>query len=234
MVPEGDRANAALGRTFFVLTAITILLASCAPHRTHLPTQSAPAHSMQWIDLQPGWRVRVVTPIVKSGGYLPRLEPMARNATSQENAQSPRGSAGPAVLPLKTGKGFMGFEVSMYRVKARRGGGIHVAFVSAVINRRGKKISARYPILPLFRLPRNDRFVRVLHLAWTIQGSHDAAILAAKRRGSLDVFSRKVEFHPSACVDSPEASCSWVPAGVAVIPEYKKHLNGKMRWTAAM
>lgn len=221
------------GKSFPVLAVIAVLATSCAPHQTHIPTQRAPAHSMQWIDLQPGWRVRVVTPVIKSGGYLVKLEPSAHNAASRKNAQTSQRSPGPAVITLKTGKNFTGFEVSLYRVRARHGSGVHVVFVSAVFNKRGKKISARHPILPLFRLPPNDRFVRILHLAWANHGSHDAAILAVNRRDLLDPFSNKVALHPSSCVASPEVFCSWIPAGVAVIPERKGRLHGKSQWMAA-
>jgi len=48
-----------------------------------------------YIDLEPGWRLRVVTPILKDGGYVVKTQ-------------------GETVEP-----GFLGYEVSFYDVRAR-------------------------------------------------------------------------------------------------------------------
>jgi len=64
-----------------------------------------------YIDLKPGWLLRVVTPILKSGGYrLPSLE-------------KPNGPFG----ALSVGPDFIGYEVSLYRVKARKSA-LHIQF----------------------------------------------------------------------------------------------------------
>lgn len=213
---------------------IAILTASCAPHRVPLPTEASPPHSWHWIDLRAGWRVRVVTPITKSGKFLVKAgtPPVAHEPSG--SARSPQHAPGTVVNNFKAGKNLIGYEVSFYSVKPRRGGGVRVTFRSARAIFGGKKVGQPHPDLPLFRLPRNDRFVRILHLARGSHGDHDSAILAASSREQLEVLTKNVEVHPSACSKSAESLCSWEPAGVAVIPEHKKKSRGGNRqWTPA-
>jgi hypothetical protein len=216
-----------------VLATIAILAISCRPHKVPPPAEAPTAHSWYWIDLHAGWRVRVVTPVTKSGGYLVVAEPVASTFKSGEVLQVSRQAPGAATIDLKAGKDFIGYEVSLYSIKSRRGGGVRIRFCSAVINEEGKKTARTQPVLPMFRLPGNDRFVRVLHLGRGSHGDHDAAILATINRDSLDSLAKRVARDPSACVTRTDGYCSWVPAGVAVIPEHRKNAAGGSKWTAA-
>ena len=52
------------------LWALVLLLAGCAAHRLQVAAPAAPGPiEPGYIDLEPGWRLRVVTPILESGGY---------------------------------------------------------------------------------------------------------------------------------------------------------------------
>jgi hypothetical protein len=216
-----------------ILAAIAILATSCASHKVLPPTGAPPPHSWYWVDLRAGWRVRVVTPVIRSGGHLVRGEPATIHRESRESVEAPGQTPGAATITLKTGKDFIGYEVSIYSVKSQTGGGVRVVFRSAVINIGGKKTARSHPIVPLFRSPQNARFVRVLHLAWGSHGDHEAAILAAAREDSLDALTKAVESHPSACVTGIDTFCSWIPAGIAVIPEHRKGAGSNGQWTAA-
>jgi hypothetical protein len=218
---------------FTIFAAIAILAASCAPHKVLPPTEASPPHSWHWVDLHAGWRVRVVTPVTRSGSFLVKAEPVPEARVSPGSAQATHRTAGAALINLKAGKDLIGYEVALYSVKPRRGRGVRVSFRSAAINIDGKNVARPHPVLPLFRLPRNYRSVRILHLAWGRHGDHDAAVLAVSRREQLDALTRKVEFHASACVDRPGSLCSWVPAGVAVILEHKKSSGDNSQWTPA-
>jgi hypothetical protein len=209
-----------------------MLVTSCAPRRIAPPAEASPPHSWNWVELLAGWRVRVVTPVTKSGSFLVKPDPIPEDRRSSESGQAMRQGPGAAVN-FRASKDLIGYEVSLYSVKPRHGGGVRVSFKSATINVGEKKTARPHPALTLFRLPRNDRFVRILHFAWGNHGDHDAAILAASRREFLDALTRSVEFDVSACVNSAESTCSWVPAGVAVIPEHKKNPGDKSQWTAA-
>ena len=160
-------------------------------------------------------------------------EPVASTFKSGEVLQVSRLKPGAATVDLKAGKDFIGYEVSLYSVKSRHGGGVRIRFRSTVIDEEGKKTARPQPVLPMFRLPGNDRFVRVLHLGRGSHGDHDAAILATNNQDSLDTFSRKVALDPSACAVNADWYCWWVPAGAAVIPEHKKSAAGGSLWTAA-
>lgn len=99
---------------------------------------------------------------------------------------------------------------------------------------KGRRETARpHPIVPLFQLPRNDSFVHILHLAWGNRGDHDAAVLAANSRSLLDVFTKKVQFHPGECGNAQSVYCSWIPAGVAVVPEDRKRNGASEEWAPA-
>ena len=212
-----------------VILFITMTMVTCGGPRPKVAIPTTPVHaaSLDWIDLQPGWRVRVITPMLASGGYLLKTEPAP--------AQSVDADASRAIereITLSTGKDFTGFEVSLYSVKPCRGGGVNVIFDSAEIHKPGQVTRSRQPILPLFRLPREMRWVRILHLA---RGGHDhdSAILAATGRDALEALTPQVQSDPSACKPAGDAFCSWIPLGIAAIAESRRDGQAKGQWVSA-
>src|SRR5580693_6473749 len=73
-------------------------LSACGPRNVRIPPAN-PAHSVSqdYIDLQPGWRLTVVTPILKSGGY-------ELNVSEQRTAGN--------TVTLAAGTDFIGYEVA--------------------------------------------------------------------------------------------------------------------------
>ncbi|HTV54990.1 MAG TPA: hypothetical protein VMI06_08735 [Terriglobia bacterium] len=189
-----------------------------------VPTSLVPATSPNWIELRPGWRVRVVIPMLRSGGYIVKTKPLRVSGPPSLNAANE--------ITLSAGKDFIGYEVSWYSVKARRGGGVRVTFDSSEIHRQGQVVHSRRTIMPLFRLPRDARWVRILYL---IEGNpvhpvdHAAAILAADRPDVLEAFTHRVQSDHSACRIGRHLFCSWIPRGIAVIPKPESAGQGKLR-----
>jgi hypothetical protein len=200
----------------YLLVAFIPLTCSCVRPRT-APMALAPATSPNWIELQPGWRVRVVIPMLRSGGYIVKTKPLRASGPPSLNTANE--------ITLSTDKDFIGYEVSWYSAKPRRGGGVRVTFDSAEIHKQGRVIHSRRTMRPMFRLPRYARWVRILYL---IEGNpvhpvdHDAAILAADRPDLLQAFTHRVQVDHSACKIGRHVFCSWIPRGIAAIPKPPK------------
>ncbi len=209
------------------LAALVLFLAAIAPGCRApkvAPPGAAPTPHPYWGALQAGWRVRVVTPILKSGGYVVQTSPAQVSRTGPEQA----------VISIDAGPDFVGYQVSIYDVKPRRGGGVGIKFKSAEVHEQGQVTPSRRPILLLFRLPRRMRWVRILHLIRSSQADHDAAILAATRKDLLNALTQQVQSRPSNCAITRNTYCYWVPLGIAVRPEYRGAVAGKQQWIPAL
>ncbi|HKW99425.1 MAG TPA: hypothetical protein VJN43_16915 [Bryobacteraceae bacterium] len=187
-------------------------LAGCTFRTARIPS---PVQRGDSIDLQPGWRLRVVTPILKSGGY--RL-----NALNEQT--------GGNTITI-AGSDFLGYETAYYAVKARRCRGVRVEFTSADRNQNGETRSEDRPLVRLFQLPRRDRYVRLIYLLRSSRADHDMAVVAAAGTKSLEILTEQLEADPTGgCRSSKTASCSWIPDGIAVRAEVQKNANGEKQW----
>ena len=210
-----------------LFTTMFMVTSGCARPRVAIPSTPVNAASPDWVDLEPGWRVRVITPVLSSGGYLVKTEPAPGQDVDADASRAITGE-----ITLSTGTGFTGYEVSLYSVKPRQGGGVYVIFNSAEIHKQGQVIRSRQPIQPLFQLPRETRWVRILHLA---RGSHDydSALLATTRRDTLEALTRQVQSDPSACKAAGDAFCFRIPPGIAAIAESRRDGQAKGPWVSA-
>jgi hypothetical protein len=220
MVSGAEHAARMFGR-FRLKTAIILGLlfagvsVGCAVHKPMQPTTVIATHS--YVEFQPGWRLQVVVPILKSGGYNVKLQELkTENGTIQ----------------LKTPDDFVGYEIDRYAVKPRTDGGVTVEFQSAEIHMNGGNTSKRpEPRLRLFKLPEDVRYVRLAFLSRLSPTEHDAVILAASTRERMEALTARVEDNPSqACTTSMQEVCSWVPEGVSVQPQRK---HGR-KWVPAV
>ena len=189
--------------------------------------------SPDWIDLQPGWRVRVVTPILRSGGYVVNASPAQAGGGDRARQDFSLSQNSTLHTTLSTNADLIGYEVSFYSIKPWRGGGVQVIFHSAEINREGQRTLSRQPIAPLFQLPRQASWVRIVYLS---RGSrdYDAAILAANRQDLLPSLTRQLQSDRSMCKIARDTFCAWIPAGIAVIPESRSGGEGKKEWVPVM
>jgi hypothetical protein len=194
-------------------------LSACGPRTVRVPPATvARSASQDYIDLQPGWRLTVVTPILKSGGYVLH--------TSEQQ------TAGNTVTLM--GTDFAGYEVAHYSVQARTGGGVRVRFGSAEVAKEGKTESQSRSIAPLFKLPRAARYVRLIYLIRVSQADHNMAVAAANEPGALDALTRQIQADPSdGCKIGKRTFCSWIPEGIAVRPEVMRVVDGISKWADA-
>jgi hypothetical protein len=168
---------------------------------------SAERSVRDYVDLRPGWRVQVVTPVLKSGGYMPQI-----TETSREGSD----------ITFTTSDDFVGYERSYYAVKERNGGGVRIVFMSAWVTENGKRTRRSRPIVPIFELPDSTRFVRLIYTVRVSQTDHDTAIVAASDQQQLDKLTERVRTDPAAaCQPDPPDVCRWVPKGIAVQTEEK-------------
>lgn len=210
-VPTQAIASGMTSNFKLILLSLTAILAAGCPVRKPREQLSALA-DRSYVDLEPGWRVRVVIPILKSGKFKMQVEEI----------HTERGT-----VALKTGSDFVGYEVDYYAVSAQNGNGLVVRFDSAEVTSDGKSNRQSQPLVPLFDLPENVRYVRLLFLTRVSQTDHDQAVLGSSSLAGLDVLRQRVESSPAEnCKIQPEGICSWVPDGIAVQPEKKAPASG--------
>ena len=204
-----------------VLLTVAVALLGCAPRAARTagqpeipPPPELPASpedpqtasladpAPDFIDLQPGSIVRVVTPLLKSGGYLPRTDP---------------GQASGNTVTLVADKDLIGYETTFYSVRPRHGGGVSVDFLRAEVTRKGhthpQASSRGWPLT----LPSEARFVRLIYLTRLSATDYDMALVATAEAAALDDLTREVK--SARCESGSRGFCAWVPAGVAVTPE---------------
>ncbi len=180
----------------------TLCFATLACRTARVPTAAtAPKPTVgTFIDLEPGWRLRVITPLVAGGGYV------VKTASAEERGNS---------IALKTGRDFLGYETAYYDVRP----GLSVRFTNAQVTRKGKSTPQPQPAHPLFRMGRGMRHMRLVFLERGSATTHDMAVLTAKTLANLDELTVRLQSSPS---NGCQRGCEWVPAGIAVRPEMPK------------
>ena len=205
-----------------VLVFLAALLAGCSSARitrAPVPQVKTGLPSLDYVDLQPGWRLRVVTPLPKSGGYR-----------VADETQQVSGST----MTLSAGKDFIGYETSYYAVQPRGRTGVRIRFTSAESVRDGKAGMEQRPAVPLFQLPGNVRYVRLLFLVRVSQADHNMAVLAARDEMAMDEVTRQVQADPAGgCRAHKSSVCQWIPAGIAVRAEKLKEAELPAVWVPA-
>ena len=169
----------------------------------------------------------------QTGGYVVKASPAQAGGGDRAHQDFTPSQNGTLHTTLSTDTDLIGYEVSFYSIKAWRGGGVQVIFHSAEINREGQRTLSRQPIAPLFQLPRQASWVRIVYLS---RGSrdYDAAILAANRQDLLPPLTRQLQSDRSMCKIARDTFCAWIPAGLAVIPESRSGGEGKKEWVPVM
>ena len=201
-----------------LLTFASIATASACGHRQP-PEPAAISHDRAFIDLQAGWRIRVVTPILKSGNFKVHTEEVQTSA---------------GTVNLKLPSDFEGYETDFYRALAESKDAIAVKFVSAeVIDINGKRTTKPKPIVPLFVFPHGIQYVRLFFLTRVSQAEHNEAILGASSLAGLEQLTQRLGANPDEnCRNSNGEVCSWVPEGISVQPEKKP--NTSKEWIPAL
>jgi hypothetical protein len=205
------------GRFFLSLARIALAgtLAGCAGREPPRISRNAaqPQTDHEYVDLQPGWRIKVVTPILRSGKFI-----VDEQAVEQKGSET----------IIKAGADFVGYEISRYSVRPHPGGGVFIRFSSAEAVRDGKPAKESRPLVPLFDLPADTPFLRLFFLTRVSKADHDQGILAASSLQQLNKATQNLEADPEKnCVREGETFCFWIPRGIAVQPEKRDPANRK-------
>jgi hypothetical protein len=178
------------------------------------PVASVISRDSGYLDLQLGWRLRVVTPILESGQYKVKTEEQ-------------QGDDG--TINFQVGKGFLGYQTDYYSVKSRGDGRLIVAFQRGeFISPDQRKTNKSSPAVNLFDIANDTRWVRLLFLTRVSETDHDEAVLSSASRTDLDELTAEVESSPVAnCKPQQDGLCSWVPQGIAVVVEKRSSDNAR-------
>jgi hypothetical protein len=170
-------------------------------------------------DLVPGWRLRVITLLTKSGSF--RLKETAEQTGSN-------------TLTVRTDGDFLGHETAYYAVIRRtREPGVSVRLESVEAAVGGATEKRKDPKERLFDLPPWARHVRLVFLTRASSADHDMAIVGARTYWDLEQATAPVQVTPqTGCRTTANVYCAWVPAGIAVTPEVQVTLNGAGKWVA--
>lgn len=199
-------------------------MTACLHRRFPLPPAEAP---VDYVELHPGWRVRVVIPNISTGGYI---VPMGE--THME---------GNTIVGTAS-KEFVGYETDYYSVEGnassnagrRNDGESRLRFKRAVVSESGKLSHRQKPGLEILPSSLEIKFVRFVYLVRQSHADHDMVILGASARPELERLTAQVAAGDlSACVASAQIFCKVVPAGIAVTPEEKLKVDGKRDWRPA-
>lgn len=187
--------------SLFLLALPLLWLVSCASQRKTATSPQAPATlQTTHLDLQEGWRVRVVTPLLAGGGY------QVKTSAAEEKGNH---------VTLRASQDFLGYETSYYAVQGKG----RVRFTQAETMRDGQSTPQPKPVHPLFQKQHGGRLVRLLFLERASTSEHNMAILSARNLKSLEQRTARVRQDPTgAC----QQGCEWVPAGIAVRAERLK------------
>ena len=146
--------------------------------------------------------------MLKSGGFLLKI------ADQPEEGNT---------IALRAGDDFLGYETATYAVEARKDGGVRVALTGVDLNRDGAITHPAKSVAPRLRMPNRFRRVRLLYMRKVSNADHAMAVLAAPDSPGLAALTRRVEASPAtACRNNRNEYCEWIPAGVAVRPEYRQ------------
>ena len=198
---------------------VLTLLTGCALRTARIAPTPAGSATNDYLDIQAGWRLTAVTPILKSGGYVLKT----RDKPSNSNG-----------FTLSAGTDFVGYEVAHYEVEGQRGGRVRVKFNSAEVTKEGKTQPQPQSIAPLFQVARRANYLRLIYLIRISQADHNMAVVAARKIDALDSLTRQVQTNPAdGCKVDQRASCTWIPEGIAVRAEVLKTVGGVEKWVDA-
>jgi hypothetical protein len=206
---------------FTVFSLALLTLAGCSQRavRAPIPASNAAAQNrLPYVDLEPGWRLRVITPITRSGKLVPQT------SQSQQSGHT---------ITLSASSDFLGYETDYYAIDRHGRDGVRIRFLSAADMKGGVTTPDSSPRLSLFQVPRSAKFVRLLYLRRESGTDHDMAVLGASNRDLLATLTDDIQADPRACYNGHHVYCSWIPSGVAVRPELAHIVNGSETWIPA-
>ena len=198
--------------------AVVFMVALVGCTRARTTVVPLPSTDREYVDLAPGWRLRIVAPVTKSGSYDVKTEAVQQQGN---------------VITLKSSDDLIGFETAFWSIKARPGGGVSIQLVSAELTVDGKPSAIAKPTRALLHVPQSARYVRAFYLTRKSDADHNMALAGAPRLDQLEAFTRAFHDSPNeACADYARQRhyCEWIPAGMAVRPEAPRMVDGVTQW----
>lgn len=192
-------------KTIGILVSAVLLCSNygCAHKNVHPGVSTTSPIDNSYMDLIAGGRLRILVPVLKSGGY--------RIATG---SAQPNGNT-----MVFSAANLTGYEVSYYEIEGRRHGNVRLRFTSAEITKNGKTVHETSAPALAFPLPSIPEHIRLVYLVRNSPADHNMAIVASKNLDALNVFTSRLEKNPAVCKSDAVVFCCWVPAGIAVRPE---------------
>ena len=196
------------------LILIAVSFGGC--HRQKLMPAAAPGSlvsTKSFVDLQPGWRLSLVTPMRRdSATEVWRY--------GQPGIKTDSASGLNITISMSPDSQF-GFERSVYAVQARG-----LAWQESVRTLEGKEERALEPILKLFSKPAKMQSLRLLFLTRASDLNYNTALISAPTPAAIEALTLAVRANPDqACQAGKAQTCIWIPPGVAARPE-KPAANG--------
>jgi hypothetical protein len=177
-----------------------LVLAACSRQTAIAPTAPAPTpFDNSYSDLQPGSTLKIVVPLLKSGGFRTDLE------TQQINANS---------FNVRANE-FIGYTTIRYAILGKSTT-VALKFLSAEQTRHGRTAPLPQPPRLPFELPHRAAHVRLVYLVRVSRADHNMAIVASRQLDRLNDFTSRFKTDPAICRTANGIFCSWVPAGIAV------------------
>jgi hypothetical protein len=165
------------------------------------------------VDLLPGYRLKLVSPILREGAPA---EPSALTAGSVT------GSDSNLSVSLKSSPDFLGYEVSWYEVQ-RTGA---LVFDTAESHLGQQVIPGRTPRINYFSFPATAAHYRLFYLTRVSQADHNAALLAAPTPAELIRQTAAFTGDPTACDKAPRQTCITLPKDVGLTVCIAVTMNG--------
>lgn len=205
------RENAIRRNPLYGLLLLACILNGCGHRQVAVPVL-APIGNLPYLHLQPGWRLSIVSPVLTT-----TVAPSDLRLSVVDSAES----SGNATLTLEMKApddfGYVRAFVSLRGTGGRLGNSVRFRPDSAHLHKGGDVERIALPEALKTMLPRQSGPARVLFLTRAAAVDHDMAILQAKTQAQLAQLTEAVLASPlESCRVSSDASCLWVPRGVAV------------------
>jgi hypothetical protein len=195
----------------FPLCLVVLITTAACSHKDVRPSTPAGISraNNRYMDLEPGWQLRIVVPLLKSGGFRAvDLSPAAGSGTLSASSQD-----------------FIGYRVFHYAIIGRKSGPVRLKLLSAEVTLNGNtNVEPHPPELP-FALPTQTEHIRLVYLVRVSEADHNMAIIASRRLEVLNIFTKQFQQNPSVCGTGKSIFCAWVPAGIAVRPEKNESVS---------
>lgn len=179
-------------------------LSACGRREVHVPViPSDNPGPPDYADLRAGDMLRIVLPVLKPGNKSPVLKSEPEDGTTISLSAS----------------NLIGYKTVIYSINGKRSGRVQLKFASAELTQNGIRHALPEPPRLPFSLPQKSEYIRLLYLQRLSASDHNMAIIASKRMNDLVRLTMQILKNSEACAIAKQASCSWVPVGVAVRPE---------------